>query len=135
MSYTLYFDGGSRSNPGPSGCGWFITNDLQPPHEGFKYIGHATNNEAEYQALIYGLKYLSTFLEAEFMEIQVFGDSKLVIEQMNRSWKVKAQNLIPLWKEAHELAKVFKAVKYTHIDRSLNVEADRLANKAIDLKL
>jgi ribonuclease HI len=55
-----------------------------------------------------------------------------VVEQMSGNWKIRATNLIPLWTQAQEIAQVFKSVKYTHIDRSLNSEADRLANMAIE---
>jgi len=128
----LFFDGGSRSNPGPAGCGWHIESLTEGFSEinGYLYLGHATNNEAEYQALINGLKCLIS--NGQTLDVEVYGDSKLVIEQMKGNWKVKAQGLIPLWKEAQNLKKQFSRIEFHWIRRELNSKADALANQAID---
>ncbi len=122
----MYFDGASKENPGNSGAGYWINNGSSS-HGGYKYLGIKTNNEAEYNGLILGLKNLPISEHS----VKVYGDSKLVIQQMKGIYKVKAENLKPLWKEAQELIKNFKKIEFIHIDRSLNSKADNLANIAV----
>ena len=88
----LYFDGGSRGNPGVSGSGWYIKYLDGEEFRGNFFVGDkSTNNEAEYWGLIKGLQYI---VQNDFTEdIMVYGDSKLVIKQMTGEWKVKAENL------------------------------------------
>lgn len=126
----LYFDGASKGNPGISGAACWIV-DGQKSYGEYKFLGTRTNNEAEYAGLILGLKSLLCYTDKK---IVVRGDSKLVIEQMKRKWKIKAANLKPLWEEAQELTKKFKDIKFVHIDRSLNTKADALANIAVQTK-
>ena len=125
----LYFDGASKLNGSVNqiaGCGWYAESE-KGNYGGFKFIGHATNNEAEYQGLINGLRSITN----KDQEIEVYGDSMLVIQQMQKKWQIKAQNLLPLWEEAQELIKEFKKVYFFHIDRELNSRADTMANNAI----
>ena len=136
MSIQLYFDGGSKNNGSDdsvAGCGYYVSysDNSKTSYGGYKFLGHATNNEAEYAGLINGLK---TLLSSQPDELCVYGDSKLVIEQMKGSWKVRAPNLIPFWAEAQSLVKQFKKIEFKHIDRSLNSKADQLANLAISSK-
>ncbi len=94
-----------------------------------RWLGTTTNNEAEYRALIEGLKAVG---EWKPDRVEIYLDSKLVVEQMNGAWKIKAQELMPLHREARELLKQFPAVRIAHVDRSKNRGADHLANLAID---
>ena len=124
----LYFDGASRGNPGEAGCGWVLEiGGIFPPRQGSKYLGRATNNEAEYQGLIEGLSALKPC-----GGLKVYGDSKLVIEQVTGNWKVKAENLKPLCAKAQELAKEFENIEFIWIKRSENSQADAMANKSLN---
>jgi ribonuclease HI len=127
MSAKLFFDGASKFNGKDSGAGyWVETTDTS--YGGYKYLGNATNNVAEYNGLIIGLK---DAVSKKYENIIVHGDSKLVIEQINGNYRVKAEHLKPLWTEVMELIKNFKDIKFVHIDRSLNSKADKFANTAI----
>jgi ribonuclease HI len=149
MSYTLYYDGGSRKNPGKSGCGWIIEWDsdhetsVENEVSGFKYLGIGSNNEAEYKGLVHGLENLVDIINehkpVDPIEITVYGDSLLVTNQMNGTWKINFEHLRKLNKYAKDLVDGLKknykiSVKYVHIKRDLNYKADMLANKAIDLE-
>ncbi len=139
MSINLFFDGASKSNPGIAGCGYFIefVNDqgnIVHSFGGYKYLGTKTNNEAEYMALISGLLSIQKLSAHENKEINVYGDSRLVIEQVQGNWKINAINLQPLCEESKILASRFKKIKFEHIDRSLNSKADYYANMAIKHK-
>lgn len=126
----MFFDGGSRGNPGPSGCGcWIKCGELIFGE--YEYLETQTNNVAEYSGLLLGLKNLTKYKE---YKIKVHGDSKLVIEQIKGAWKVKAAHLIPFWSKAQDIIKEFKNIEFVHIDRSLNSKADLLANMAINTK-
>jgi ribonuclease HI len=126
-------DGGARGNPGPAGIGVVIKNDHGLIVGRFKdYIGEATNNVAEYKALIRGL------VEANQMEathLQINMDSELVVKQMQGKYKIKEPTLQILAKEVVALIGSFEAVTFTHVRRELNKEADRLVNEAIDESL
>lgn len=129
---TLHFDGGSRGNPGLSGCGFIIkTNSgyLQKIITGNLKMKKATNNEAEYTALIEGLK---TAIKHDIREITVYGDSKLVIMQSKGLWKVSAKNLMELNTTIKELSKSFENIDFIHIPREQNKDADKLANQSMD---
>jgi ribonuclease HI len=128
----MYFDGASKGNPGPAGAACWI-NDGTSSYGEYKFLGDQTNNVAEYSGVILGLKNLNLSKYKEH-PIKVYGDSKLVIEQMKGNWKVKAANLLPLWQEAQELIKDFEHIEFIHIDRSLNSKADALANIAVNTK-
>lgn len=131
-NYVLMFDGGCRGNPGPSGAGYVIYNGNEEIAYGYKYIGVTTNNVAEYTALILGLK---TAVEMGINNIIVKGDSKLVINQLQGVWNVKADNLVPFNKEAKTLMCALSNVRLEHIKRSFNKRADLLANEAMNTKL
>jgi broad specificity phosphatase PhoE/ribonuclease HI len=123
-------DGGSRGNPGPAGYGAAVFADngslLAERAEG---IGVTTNNVAEYQGLIAGLR-AARDLGAD--EVTVRMDSKLVVEQMSGRWQIKNAALKPLAATAKEIATAFGRVTYTWIPRAQNAHADRLANEAMD---
>ena len=125
----LYADGASRSNPGPAGIGVVIYKKGEEIHTISEYIGKAANNEAEYLALIKGLKYL--IMEKE-LSVNCYLDSKLVIEQAQGSYRVKAENLIPLNLELKSLISQFHTIRFEHVPREKNKRADQLANYGID---
>ena len=128
---TLYTDGCCRGNPGPAGIGVVIKDHRKKIlKELSEYIGAATNNIAEYSALIRGLK-AAGGLGAE--EITVFMDSELVVKQLNGDYRVKDDGMKELFRQTLEILKDFKSFEIKHIDRSKNKEADKLANKAINL--
>ena len=129
MRYQLYCDGASRSNPGDASIGISILLDGKEVHTISKKIGIATNNEAEYQALIDGLNYC---VDNSIKEIQVFLDSNLVVEQVNKNFKVKAGNLKVLNSKVDELIQEFNFIKINHVYREENKRADQLANMALD---
>lgn len=137
MMYTLYADGGARGNPGPSGAGAVAFDSMgKRVVEVSDYLGVATNNIAEYEAVIRGLKALvKEFPEGHFTthEVVVRMDSKLVIEQMKGAYKVKHPNLIPRYLEVKNLiARYFAHISFEHVPREKNKDADELANKAMD---
>ncbi len=133
MEFILYTDGGARNNPGPAGAGFVIQDEKgKTIAMGKKYLGERTNNEAEYEALILGLK---KALELGIKEIQVLMDSELVVCQMNRDYKVKDLELSKLFLKVWNLASQFKKISYQHIPREKNVLADELVNKIIDENL
>ena len=97
-----------------------------------RWLGVSTNNEAEYHALIEGLKAAKSWKPDR---LEVYLDSKLVVEQMNGRYRIKAPELIPLHQKASDLIREFPEVQVTHVEREKNRGADALANKAIDGKL
>ena len=97
-----------------------------------RYLGTATNNEAEYLALLDGLKAVK---EWKPDRLEVYLDSKLVVEQMNGRYKIKAPELIPLHRQATELMQEFRDFKVEHVEREKNRGADALANQAIDARV
>jgi len=125
----LYADGASRFNPGPSGVGVVIYKNEEEFHTISQYIGEATNNEAEYIALIKGLEYLAKINE---LSVNCYLDSKLVVEQAKGNYRVRAENLIKLNTELKLLIKIFQNIEFNHIPRVENSRADELANKGID---
>jgi ribonuclease H / adenosylcobalamin/alpha-ribazole phosphatase len=126
----LHFDGGSRGNPGPAAYGFVLDrpNGEQLAAAG-EAIGVATNNVAEYRGLIEGMRRAS---ELGVSRLTVHGDSKLVIEQMKGAWRVRAEGLRPLHDEARAVARSFESVRFEHVRRGGNAEADRLVNVALD---
>jgi ribonuclease HI len=127
----IYTDGASRGNPGPSGIGVVILDERRKKFkELFKYIGEATNNVAEYSALICALEE-ATALGA--VEVVVYMDSELMARQIDGEYKVKAPEIKPLFEKAIGLLKMLDAFEIKHIERSKNKGADKLANKAINL--
>jgi len=128
----LHIDGGSRGNPGDAGFGVHVTApDGAEVAELYGFIGQATNNVAEYQALLHGLRYA---LEHGARRVLVFSDSELVVRQIGGAYRVKHPAMIPLHREALSLMRQFTDVRVTHVRREQNKEADRLANRALDEK-
>jgi len=126
----LWTDGAARGNPGPAGIGAILKSaDGEVLYTGSEFLGHTTNNVAEYKAVLLGL----TGALAQGVErIEVRADSELLIKQLKGEYRVKSPGLRPLFEEARRLISRFESVKLTHIRRELNGEADRLANQGID---
>ena len=127
---SIYVDGASRGNPGPAAVGIFIEDgagviEAKISH----YIGKATNNQAEYEALITGLRE-AVKLGAEHINIKT--DSKLLAEQIRGNYKVRSPNLIPLFRQAKQLLANFESFNIADIPRRQNATADALANQALD---
>ena len=126
-------DGASRGNPGLAAIGVVIEDDQGTRLRTFhRFIGTATNNEAEYQALIDGLKAVA---EWKPDRLEIYLDSKLVVEQIKGTYRVKKPELQPLYKQATELLGVFGEVEIKHVERESNKGADKLANLALDAKV
>ena len=129
----LYTDGGARNNPGPAGIGGVLYNDnKEKVFEFAKYIGKATNNQAEYEALIFGLEKAKK-LGAE--ELTCYLDSELIVKQVNREYRVKDKDLGSLFIKVWNLLQGFKKTSFHHIPREKNKIADKLVNLAIDEKI
>ncbi len=130
LSVVAYADGAARGNPGPAGAGVCIRDrDGVTLVERARYLGEATNNVAEYMALLVGLE---EALELGAPQVEVRSDSELVVRQMLGEYRVRNKRLRELHDRAHELARGFEHIAYVHIRRYKNVDADRLANLAID---
>ena len=126
------FDGGSRGNPGPAGAGAVVCDagDKSILYRGGVFLGKATCNVAEYEALIHGLG-AAQHLNAS--KADIFGDSELVVLQMTGEYRVKSPRLKPLHRRAVQLADGFEGgCSFRHIPREQNAAADRLANDAMD---
>jgi ribonuclease HI len=133
-SVSIYADGGARGNPGRSAIGVIILDENEKLLEFYKnFIGKNTNNFAEYSALI---KALELAKKHTSNEVHVFMDSELVIRHMKRLYKVKAENLIPLFNKVRELEKYFEKIIYKNVPRENihMIEADNLVNEALDEK-
>ena len=130
MKLTIHTDGGSRGNPGPAATGVLIEGTEHNLRvELSKYIGVATNNDAEYTAL---LEALTKAKDLGGQELTCYLDSELAVRQLNGIYKVKNERILILWKKIKELEKSFMKVTYHHIPREKNKDADRLVNEALD---
>jgi len=126
----LYSDGACRGNPGVGGAGAVITDgEGSVLWEGKEYLGHCTNNIAEYKALILGLK---GALAEGYKNLEVYLDSELLANQINGSYRIKNENLKLLMAEVRTLLTSFDAIEVKHVLRCHNSHADKLANLAID---
>jgi ribonuclease HI len=129
----IFTDGAARGNPGPAGLGVVIEDENGMRLRGLhRWLGVATNNEAEYHALIEGLKAVS---EWKPDRLEIFLDSKLVAEQVKGNYRVKEPRLQRLYLEAKELLSGFPEVEIKHVEREKNKGADALANMAIDAQV
>ena len=132
MKLTIYTDGASRGNPGPSSYGYRIEEDSgKLLHQSGKYIGETTNNVAEYTGVLEALKWCKRFLKAP-LRIQFFVDSRLVAEQLSGRFKVKSLHLKPIIEEIKIIYGQLGEVSFKHIPREKNTRADKLANQALD---
>lgn len=137
MHISVYTDGGSRGNPGHSGYGLVIYDDNQKIlFKESKYLGIKTNNEAEYEALIGALNWISINLKNyNFSQINFFSDSQLLVRQVQGLYKVKAAHLKPLFATTQNLLnQINLPYSFKDIRRESNELADQLANQAMDRK-
>jgi ribonuclease HI len=135
MNIILNTDGGARGNPGPAGIGAVIYDESgKILGEYKKYIGEATNNVAEYKALIMALEQCckNLNLKPEILNLTVRMDSELIVRQMIGQYKIKEPTLKLLAGDVIKLTKNFKNVNFTHVRREQNKLADKLVNEAID---
>lgn len=120
----LYIDGAAFGNPGPSGIGVVLIIDGETVVTRSEDIGYGTNNRAEYTALLEGMR---TARDRGITDLLVRSDSQLIVRQMQGEYKVKNKGLVPLRIEAERLARDFDRVRFEHIPRELNEEADALS--------
>lgn len=129
----LYADGGSRGNPGPSASGYVLLDmDGNVVHEQGVFLGITTNNQAEYQALKFGLE---AALRHQARSVHVYMDSMLVVNQMKKIFKVKNRDLWPIHDAIQQLLPKFEKVSFDHVPRELNKLADAEVNKCLDAQL
>ncbi len=128
----MYSDGGSRGNPGPAALGVYIETLNKKYGE---FLGTKTNNEAEYSAIIFGLKKIKSLIGkavAKKTAIECRMDSELACKQLNHEYKIENEKLQPLFLEIWNLILDFLEVKFVHIRREYNTVADACANEAMD---
>lgn len=134
----VYTDGGSRGNPGPAGVGVVICNEKGQQIKGYsKDIGVKTNNEAEYEAVIFALQKIKQLFGKEKtkdFEIEMRMDSQLIARQLKGEYKIEEEKLFPLFIKIWNLRMDFGKITFTEIPREKNKEADKLANEAMDKK-
>lgn len=130
MTARLWTDGGARGNPGPAAFAYVLeAEDGTVLDARGEAIGVATNNVAEYSALVAGLR---RAVEAEVRVLEVRSDSELMVKQMRGEYRVKNRDLQELFLEASRIARAVGRVTYTHVRREHNELADRLVNEALD---
>lgn len=129
MGCVLFFDGACRGNPGPVGIGAVLLEKGKKVSEVSKRMGMGTNNIAEWRALIEGLKLAKAH---GCRELEVRGDSELIIKQISGEYKVRSRNLIPLFNAAVKLCGDFERLKFKWITREENSYTDNLSNRALD---
>lgn len=135
LNYHLYTDGGSRGNPGPAATGVVVldaTNKVLKTTS--KYLGTATNNHAEYAALVQGLETIIKLAGAQAQQAKVVAhlDSELVVKHLTGEYKLRAEDLKPLFARVQSLADQLASVRFKHVRRELNAKADALVNACLD---
>lgn len=129
-AHTAHVDGGARGNPGPAGYGVVIQDAAgHPVAELSEYLGHHTNNYAEYQGLLAALRYAG---ENRIKALKVISDSELMVRQMKGIYKVRHPELRKLYEQAQQLVRQLEHFEIRHALREHNQTADRLANEAMD---
>ena len=124
-----YFDGACRGNPGPAGIGWVLVSGEGIVAEGGERIGRATNNQAEYEALIAALEAAHDY---GFEEVHCRGDSELIVKQVRGEYDTNNPELREKRVTVHELLSDFETWSLEHVPRAVNERADELANDALD---
>ena len=126
----IFTDGASRGNPGPASVGIVFYDEKDHALGDHKeYLGEYTNNFAEYMAVIRALEICTSH---PVKEIDFLCDSQLLVRQMSGEYKVKSEQIIPLYEQVKKLVRKFGRVDFHHVRRELNKEADALANQALD---
>jgi ribonuclease HI len=132
MNLTIYTDGGSLNNPGQAAYGFLIYEGQKLLHKQNKRIGVASNNVAEYTSLIKALEYIRDNLKSDIKSIQVFADSLLMVNQVKGLYKVKNADMKPLHAHVKMLEmEIGIVIKYTHVLRDKNADADALVKEAL----
>jgi len=128
----IHADGGSRGNPGPAAAAFFLSDSTGAKlgAQGF-FLGQTTNNVAEYTAIV---KALEAAKQLKAKQLTVFSDSELLVKQVNGEYKVKSEQIRPLFRQVVNLLGEFESWKVQHITREKNKEADKLANQALNLE-
>lgn len=135
MKLIIYTDGASRGNPGHASFGFTVSDENgKLLYEEGKYIGITTNNVAEYTGVLEALKYAKKEYGDKRLEIELYADSKLVVEQLSGRYKIKSPHLRPIVDQIKILKLELGGAVHGHVPRSKNFEADRLANLALDLR-
>jgi len=136
MKFIIYTDGGSRGNPGPSAIGVVVCNNKGEPIKKYSdSIGEATNNEAEYQAVIFALKKVKALYgkeKAKESQIEMRIDSELIVNQLNHEYKIEEPKIQLLFLKIWNLMLDFGEIKFVSIPREKNKEADKLVNQELD---
>jgi len=137
--FVIYTDGGSRGNPGKAAIGFVICNEKGQELKKYgEYLGdNLTNNEAEYQAVIFALKKFKVLFGkklSESTDIEIRADSELVVKQLNGEYRLENPKIQRFFIEIWNLKFDFKSVRFKYIPREKNKEADRLVNEALDAK-
>ena len=125
----VYFDGAARGNPGPAAVGWVVVTSDGIVAEGSDTVGRATNNRAEYEALVRALEVARDY---GFDEVDVRGDSELIVKQVRGEYDVNDPDLREYRVTVHELLGAFDDWSLEHVPREINDRADELANDALD---
>ena len=127
----IYTDGAARGNPGPAAYAFMFVHNDAIIHKGFGYIGTATNNTAEYKAIINALKAAEKFHRGH---IQVFSDSNLAVQQINKKWKINYPHLSELCSEVYQLCEKYEKVEFFHVGRNNSYiqQCDKLCNSQLD---
>lgn len=132
----IYIDGGSRGNPGPAAFGVVLATEKGIALKKYsQYIGSATNNEAEYQGLIFALKKAKALFGKDKISrllVEIRSDSELLVKQMRGEYKILDSKIQPLFLQSWNLRIDFRNLKFSLIPRQENKEADRLVNEALD---
>lgn len=134
----IFSDGGSRGNPGPAAYGFVVYDDKKNKlFEGSQYLDITTNNQAEYRGVLGALQYLYSVIKNNKHEtlkkVNIFLDSKLIVEQMNGNYKIKNEGLKPIYWQIREIiSSLAIEVSFSHIPREKNKEADKLVNEEMD---
>lgn len=135
MKIKIFTDGASRGNPGHASYGFVIMEGNKEVYGEGKKIGVTTNNVAEYTGVLEALNYVKNKYYGKDMEVELYADSKLAVEQLSGKYKIKAKHLKKLIQKIQILAIELGGVLYTHIPRAQNTKADKLANQALDNNL
>ncbi|MFW9970016.1 MAG: ribonuclease HI family protein [Candidatus Odinarchaeota archaeon] len=127
----IYTDGAARGNPGPAAYAFIFVHDDNIIHRESGYLGTATNNTAEYQAIIHALRIAGKFHRGH---LQVFSDSNLTVQQINKKWKINYPHLSELCNEVYHLSQKYEKIEFFHMDRkNLYIqECDMLCNSQLD---
>lgn len=129
----IYTDGAARGNPGPAAYAFMFVHDEAIIHKGFGYIGTATNNTAEYKAIINALKVAEKFHRGR---LQIFSDSNLAVQQINKKWRINYPHLSEMCGKVYQLREKYEKVEFFHVSRNNPYiqKCDELCNSQLDKK-